>query len=103
MQNYKAIHQFSTSISFGDGISNAILLTQKLLHSLGFESRIFICEKKVDIKFKCDVYHISQYNISKNNILLYHYATYNECHNDLLKLFNKIILVYHNITPFSFF
>ncbi len=103
MQNYKAIHQFTPSVAFGDSVSNALIYTQKILHDLGFKSEIFICEKMVDIKFNHEVYHITQYKESEDNLLLYHYATYNECHNKIIKLFNKKILVYHNITPSHFF
>ena len=103
MQRYKAIHQFTPSIAFGDGVSNAIIFTQKILHDLGFQSEIFICEKQVDIKFNHNIYHISEYQESIDNILLYHYATYNTCHTDIIKLIDKKILVYHNITPSYFF
>ena len=103
MQSYKAIHQFSSSVAFGDSVSNALLFTQRLLHSLGFKSEIFICEDKVDIKFNHQVYHINDYPKSSENILLYHYATYNTCHTDIIKLIDKKILVYHNITPSHFF
>ena len=36
-----AIHQFTPSISLGDGVSNAVFFTQTLLHELGFASEVF--------------------------------------------------------------
>ena len=96
---FKAIHQFTPSVAFGDGVSNGMLFTQKLLIGLGFQSKIFICMNRVDIKFQNELYHISQYEQSENNLLLYHHSIGHEWHERIMKFLDKKILVYHNITP----
>ncbi len=102
MKKIKAIHQFTPNVHFGDGVSQGILLTQKLLKDIGYESKIFICSTYVDIRFSNEVYHVSQYIQSTNQVLLYHHSIGHACHDDIMHFIDQKILVYHNITPSHF-
>jgi len=103
MKNYKAIHQFTPTVAFGDSVSNGLIFTQKLLHSMGFESQIYICDMHVDRKFCHEVYNIQQYVQSADQILLYHHSIGHKCHEKIMNFLDDKILVYHNITPSHFF
>lgn len=103
MQNRPTIHQFTPTLAYGDGVSNGLFFTQKILKSLGFESNIYICTTYTDINIKKEIFHISQYLPSQENTLLYHHSIGHECHDNIMKFLDKKILVYHNITPSHFF
>lgn len=103
MKNIKAIHQFTPTVAFGDSVSNGLIFAQKLLLSMGFESKIFICDKTVDLKFAHEVFNIEQYQEDKDQLLLYHHSIGHGCHKKIMDFVDKKILVYHNITPAHFF
>lgn len=101
--NKIAIHQFTPSVAYGDGVSDGVLFIQKILREFGFKSDIFISLKHVDIDYKKEVFHIEEYKQSENNYLLYHHSIGHSYHNKIMKLKDKKILIYHNITPSHFF
>ena len=103
MINIKAIHQFTPTVTFGDSVSNGVLFTQKLLQDMGFESNIYVCTNPIDIKFAHEVYHISQYQQSSENLLFYHHSIGHICHENIMDFLDKKVLIYHNITPSHFF
>ena len=103
MKNFKAIHQFTPSVDFGDSVSNGLLFVQKLLRDLGFVSNIYNCDKVVSTSFKKEIFHISQYEQSSENILFYHHSIGHVCHERIMSFKDKKVLVYHNITPSHFF
>ena len=101
--NKISIHQFTPTLAYGDGVSNGLLFTQKILQELGFCSNIYICDTFIDKEFKSEIYHISQYPQSPTNYLLYHHSIGHICHDNIMQFKDKKILVYHNITPAHFF
>jgi len=103
MTNSKTIHQFTPTLSPADGISQAVLYIQKLLLELGFKSEIYIADTKIDYTFKHKIHHITQYNQSPDQTLLYHHAIGHSYHDQILRFCDKKILIYHNITPSHFF
>ncbi len=96
-----AIHQFSTSCSPGDGISNGILFTQKLLQKAGIQSEIFT--EILPVEFASKVHHYSEYRPNKNQVLLIHHGIGNGLEQWLEQLPDRRFMVFHNITPASFF
>ena len=97
MKNYKVIHQFTPTVAYGDSVSNGLLFTQKILLALGFESNIYCCDKIIDIDFKNEIYHISQYKEDENHILFYHHSIGHICHDKIMSFADKKVLIYHNI------
>lgn len=98
-----AIHQFTRVFVYGDGITKGVLLTQKILSELGFESKIYMLSDNVDIRLKADVYHIDEYVENSNNVLLFHAAIGDTEQERIFNFLDRKILVYHNITPSHFF
>lgn len=100
-QKYLAIHQFTPSITVGDGVSHALFFTQKILKELGVESKIFA--NHIDKRLADAVEHIDNYQPHKDQLLLYHHSIGHKHHDKILSFADKKILVYHNITPSHFF
>jgi len=97
----RAIHQFHSGSAYGDAITNGMFFVQEIIRSLGFESNIYV--EHVDRRLKGRLIHYSKYKTDENNILLVHHSLGHDLDNWLLSLKDKIVLVYHNITPARFF
>jgi len=95
------IHQFHSGSAFGDAVTNSLFYTQKILQELGYESTIY-CEH-VALELTDEIQHYSKYKTDKKNILLLHHSMGHDLDKWILSLKDKIILVYHNITPEIFF
>ncbi len=96
-----AIHQFHSGSAFGDAVTNSLLYTKKILNDLGFESNIY-CEH-VAPELSNEILHYSKLKSNENNILLLHHSMGHDLDELILSLKEKIVLVYHNITPAEFF
>lgn len=99
------VHQFHPTVSYGDAISNQILSLQRLLRQMGYPSEIF-CEQ-MPIRFDGKVRQIKHYErySSPQNVLLLHFSLgYSP---DIITWLEHVpgrkVLVYHNITPHSYF
>ena len=97
----KAIHQFSISCHYGDGITNGMLFTRKLLRAAGVASDIFCIE--VDPELAQNVSSYDLYPGSSDHVLLIHHGIGNGVEPWLRSLPDKKIMVFHNITPSGFF
>jgi glycosyltransferase involved in cell wall biosynthesis len=100
MINVKAIHQFTINLSDGDGISNGIRFTQRLLRQAGLESEIFIPDTTQGAQ---GTLPLSSYRSDDNQLLLIHHGIGNGFERELRALQGAKIMVFHNITPAAFF
>ncbi len=97
------IHQILPNLSYGDAIGDDTLALKRIFKSLGHNSRIFaaiIHRKLIDeaeswVNFK----EIS----SPENIMVYHFSVGSGITEALLKSPDKLIVVFHNITPSHWF
>ena len=78
------IHQFTPTIASGDGVTNAVLFTEKLLKEFGCITKIYTRKKHFDSTFKHDIFHIDEYEENKNHILLYHHSIGHEYHDIIM-------------------
>ena len=99
----KTIHQFTPSMEVGDSVSNGILYVQKMLKKLGFISNIYVSRGDLNINFKKNIHHISEYIEDANQLLFYHHSIGHNYHDKIMKFRDKKVIVYHNITPPHFF
>jgi glycosyltransferase involved in cell wall biosynthesis len=97
----KAIHQFHSGSAFGDAVTNGMLYTKRILQELGFESKIYV--EHVAPALENEIEHFSKYVSDENNILFLHHSMGHDLDEWIEKLNDKIVLVYHNITPETFF
>lgn len=95
------IHQFAIDITPGDGISNGMLLTRKLLRLAGVESQIYCAQ--IPAALEGDILPMSAYRPGSADALLVHHGIGN-VHEDWLRaLPERKFMVFHNITPGSLF
>ena len=97
------VHQFATSLSYGDAISDEMLEIRSVLREHGYGSEIFV--KFFDPR---SARHIRDYRDYKrfsaaSNVVIFHFSI----GSPVSKLFSRIpdrkIMIYHNITPHEFF
>ncbi len=92
-----AVHQFHPSCASGDGITNGMFLTQKILRRLGYQSEIY-CEN-IPPELEPVVHHASKLEDRPGDLLLFHHSLgYRNLHW-LKRVAARKVLVYHNITP----
>lgn len=95
------IHQYSPSVALGDGVSNGILFTQRLLQKAGIHSEIYAHHIEPGMEQWAKPF--SEYLSNKDQTLLIHHSIGNGYEDALEALSDKIFMVYHNITPGGFF
>jgi glycosyltransferase involved in cell wall biosynthesis len=97
-----SIHQFVSSTAAGDGVTTGVLLVHRLLQRLGYQTTIYA--NAIDPTLRSLVRPCKQlWNEPPPNILLVHHSMGHEHERELLQLKTIKILLYHNITPRSFF
>lgn len=99
------VDQFHTNVAEGSSISNQILNLQDMLRGLGYQSEIF-CEQ-LPVRFAGRVRPMAHYAqlASANDVLLLHFSlNYSHAVMDWLKqLPGRKVIIYHNITPATYF
>lgn len=103
MQPHKlpTIHQFAIDCTPGDGITNGMLLTRKLLRLAGVESEIYCCT--IAEPLRGDVLSMEQYVPASADALLIHHGIGNVHEQWLRQLPEAKFMVFHNITPGELF
>lgn len=96
-----AIHQFSTSCAPGDGITNGMFLTQRLLQEAGIESEIYCAH--IDPVLTDRIADFRDYQGSEGQVLLIHHGIGIPEEAELKSLPDQCFMVFHNITPASMF
>lgn len=95
-----AIHQFSPHFTKGDGVSNGLIFTRKLLRDMGFASEIY-CEFFPE-ELSDQIRPLAELSAVENDILMVHHSLgYLNCQWIEQQKARKVI-VYHNITPAEF-
>ncbi len=92
-----AVHQFHPACQSGDGITNGLFLTQKLLRGLGYDSEIY-CEH-IAPELSSLVHHPSKLEDRPGDVLLFHHSLGYRNLQWIKGVSARKVLVYHNITP----
>ena len=95
------IHQFAISVSPGDGISNGMMLTRKLLRLAGVKSDIY-CIRPSE-QMAGDILCMDDYSPGSADALLVHHGIGNPVEAWLRDLPEPKFMVFHNITPGELF
>lgn len=82
-------------IDYGDGVTNVMLLQEKMLKEMNHEALIVTLNKCDKVKS----YLFNEINIKEDDILIHHYSIYSKLCDLIKPLKNKKIFFYHNITP----
>ena len=95
-----AIHQYHYASAYGDGITNGMLFTQRLLREAGYKSEIY-CEH-VDHRLSGYLNSHRSFEDRGDQLVLIHYSFGHDKHQWIEDVKGPKILVYHNITPSHF-
>lgn len=97
------IHQFATSLTYGDAISDEMLEIQAVLKEKGFESEIFVrfFEPRM-AKYMHDYREYKKFS-SLDNIVIFHFSIGSPVSKMFFRIPDKKIMIYHNITPHEYF
>lgn len=97
------IHQFATSLTYGDAISNEMMEIRSMLRDEGYKSEIFI--KFYDPRMAPFIRDYREYSkfSAPDNIVIFHFSIGSPVSKLFFRIPDKKIMIYHNITPYDFF
>lgn len=97
------IHQFATSLTYGDAISDEMLEIQKALKKKGYRSEIFtrFYEPRM-AKYAKDFREYTRFS-SSSNVVIFHFSIGSPVSKMFFRIPDRRIMIYHNITPYEFF
>jgi glycosyltransferase involved in cell wall biosynthesis len=97
------IHQFSTSLTYGDAISDEMLEIQKVLREKGYNSEIFTRFFDPRLAGLRRDYREYKKLSSPANVVIFHFSIGSPVSKLFFRVPDRKIMVYHNITPHEFF
>lgn len=97
------VHQFATSLSYGDAISDEMLEIQSVLREQGHTSEIFIrfYEPRM-AKYIHDFREYKKFS-SPENVVIFHFSIGSPVSKMFFRIPDKKIMIYHNVTPYPYF
>ncbi len=97
------IHQFATSLSYGDAISDEALEIREILREKGYASEIFVhYYDPLSAKHIRDYREYPKYS-DPENIVIFHFSIGSPVSKMAFRVPDRKMMVYHNITPHAFF
>ena len=101
MKRYRAAHQFHSGTAPGDAITQEMLFLRGVLHSMGYESEIFA--EHVHPMLGHEIHRLSDYCAADDQLLLWHHSMGIDAFEDVARLPDDKAVIYHNVTPASYF
>jgi glycosyltransferase involved in cell wall biosynthesis len=97
------IHQVLATLSYGDAIGNEVLGIRRVLREAGYESEIFCAT--VDPRLEDLTYDYRDLReVSRpENVLIHHFSLGSRASRTAYALPDRMVLVYHNVTPPEYF
>jgi len=98
-----AIHQVLATLGYGDAIGHEVLGIQRVLRGAGYESQIFVQTAEPRVEHLTLHYSDLQDASHPDNILIHHFSIGSRASRLAYALPDRMVLIYHNITPPEFF
>ena len=97
------VHQFLTSYAYGDAIGNEALEIRNFLRGHGMQSEIF--SLSFHPRYAHDVKNYLEYDrySAPGNVAIFHFSIGSPVTKKFLRLPDRKTIIYHNITPYSYF
>jgi L-malate glycosyltransferase len=98
-----AIHQVLATLGYGDAIGHEVLGIQRVLRAAGYESNIYVDTAETRVKrltLACQELPAASH---PDNILIHHFSIGSRASRIAYALPDRMVLVYHNITPPEYF
>jgi glycosyltransferase involved in cell wall biosynthesis len=98
-----AIHQVLATLGYGDAIGHEVLGIQRVLRGAGYESEIFV--QTAEPRVEDLTLHYSELRDASHpeNILIHHFSIGSRASRLAYALPDRMVLIYHNITPPHYF
>lgn len=97
------VHQVLATLGYGDAIGNEVLGIQKVLCGAGYASRIYVQSAEPRVEDLTADYRDLLEESHPDNILIHHFSIGSRASRVAYALPDRMILVYHNITPPEYF
>jgi glycosyltransferase involved in cell wall biosynthesis len=97
------VHQFSTSLTYGDAISDEMLEIQKVLREKGHNSEIFTRFFDPRLAGLRRDYREYRKLSSPHNVVIFHFSIGSPVSKLFFRVPDRKVMIYHNITPHEFF
>ena len=98
-----AVHQVMATLGYGDAIGNEALGIQRVLQDAGYASRIYVETVEKRLEDRTEDYRCLVDDSHADNILIHHFSIGSRASRVAFALPDRMILVYHNITPAHYF
>ena len=97
------MHQVLATLGYGDAIGHEVLGIQRVLRRAGYESEIFV--ETADPRLEdCTLdYRDWSAALRPSDLLIHHFSIGSRASRTAYALPGRMVLVYHNITPPSYF
>lgn len=98
-----AVHQVLATLGYGDAIGHEVLAIQRVLRQAGFASEIFV--ETADPRLEpltLDYRDLPSYS-APDNLILHHFSLGSKASRIAYALPDRMVLIYHNITPAEYF
>ena len=97
------VHQVMATLGYGDAIGNEALGIQRVLRENGYDSRIYVQTADPRLEDRTSDYR-GLIEVSRpDNILIHHFSIGSRASRVAFALPDRMMLVYHNITPPEYF
>ena len=97
------IHQVLATLAYGDAIGNEAIGIRAALTRAGYESRIYVQTADPQVEDLTEDYRELIKDSHPDNILIHHFSIASRASRLAFALSDRMILVYHNITPPTYF
>ena len=95
--------QLLTTIAFGDAVSNDTLAIRDIIREMGYDTGIYA--EHIDERMPAGTAKVvtSMPRLNADDVIIYHASTGTQLNFDLPGMPGRKLMIYHNITPASFF
>ncbi|RPH61899.1 MAG: glycosyltransferase, partial [Acidobacteria bacterium] len=97
------VHQVLATLGYGDAIGHEVIGIQRVLRGAGFDSDIFVQTADARLESLTRDYRELTSASRPENILIHHFSIGSRASRIAYALPDRMILVYHNITPPQYF
>ncbi|HXE79381.1 MAG TPA: glycosyltransferase family 4 protein [Vicinamibacterales bacterium] len=98
-----AVHQVLATLGYGDAIGHEVLGIQRVLRSAGYESDIFVETADERVEHLTRDFRSLLEPPDGERLLLHHFSIGSKASRIAFALPDRMVLIYHNITPPEYF
>ena len=99
----RQVHQVLATLGYGDAIGHEVLGIRRVLRDAGYESEIFVETADPRLEHLTRDYRDLAASSSPDHVLIHHFSIGSRASRIAYALPDRMVLVYHNITPPEYF